>query len=182
MPALSLSHFETSHFRTCRIETTRRLPTTLLTMARKGQRKGECGEGSYIWRPDGRTSDNFICGSGGSRDLQLYRQAAASTVLPACAMPRRISSTMQVMPARNMPSPITIIILQPGGRSLCPSPRRHGPPSDDGWRVAPNDAHIRFYRDERVVYVPAALIRSLIRRPIMRRRPLIIPPPGVSTG
>ena len=28
---------------------------------------------------------------------------------------------------------------------------------DDGWRVAPNDAHIRFHRDERVVYAPAAV-------------------------
>jgi hypothetical protein len=25
---------------------------------------------------------------------------------------------------------------------------------DDGWRVAPNDTHIRFYHDERVVYGP----------------------------
>jgi hypothetical protein len=29
-------------------------------------------------------------------------------------------------------------------------------PPDDGWRVAPHDAHIRFYRDERVIYVPVA--------------------------
>jgi hypothetical protein len=27
---------------------------------------------------------------------------------------------------------------------------------DDGWRVAPNDAHIHFYRDEREVMVPGA--------------------------
>ena len=27
---------------------------------------------------------------------------------------------------------------------------------DDGFRVAPNDAQIRFYRDERVIYVPTA--------------------------
>jgi len=35
-------------------------------------------------------------------------------------------------------------------------PRRLLPPMarDDGFRAAPNDARIRFYRDERVIYVP----------------------------
>ena len=52
--------------------------------------------------------------------------------------------------------------------------------ADDGWRVAPNDAHIRFYHDERVVYGPGVYPQPLSAGllPAAAIRPAYYPSPA----
>jgi hypothetical protein len=49
---------------------------------------------------------------------------------------------------------------------------------DEGWQMAPDDAHIRFYHDERVVYGPGVYPQPYYRQPVPQ--PYYPPAPGVS--
>jgi hypothetical protein len=129
----------------------RRLPTTLLTMARKASEK----ESVVKVRTYGALMGALLT-------ISTVEAAEAATCDCVAKPPQHKAATLRHAPAH-------IVKHNPdagaeyarsyydyrssshvGEVFFRPAPVAR----DDGWRVAPNDAHIRFYHDERVVYGP----------------------------